>query len=344
MKRPPAASSGAGRDAEPVTRPPSTLPLPVPAPGPGSGPSVAVVPAVCPDLAVPAPAPASPTPTVPGLKASGPIVPGAMVPAPTVSPDGPVLSLGAGPGEDAEPDEPVTGLVAGRVAFSTVDGPGKRYVLRLQGCHFDCLACHMPSLLAARPPAMVRRSVEDVVEEIAEDAPFLTGVTISGGEPTLQPRFVHALASRLATHRATRRLTRMVETNGDAGPELWDLLAPVVDGFMVDLKALQDEKHVVLTGRSNVRVRNSIALLAARGLLYEVRLLPIPGINDSDAELEATAGWLLSLDPRIRVRVNEFHRLGTRAPARDLLRPRRAELVRYRQVLTRAGITDLVVP
>lgn len=239
---------------------------------------------------------------------------------------------------------PPAGLVAGRVAFSTVDGPGKRYVLLLQGCQFDCLSCHSPSALALRPTGLVPRTVEDVAEEIAEAAPYLNGVTISGGEPTRQPDFVQALLSRLASGRGTRRLTRFVESNGDADLQVWRSLMPVTDRFMIDLKAMDDETHVVLTGRSNARVLESIRFLADAGLLHEVRLLPIPGINDSDEELMAIAAWLLSVDAGIRVRVNEFRRWGTRQVARGLPGPHRADLVRYRHVLTRAGIEDLVVP
>lgn len=238
----------------------------------------------------------------------------------------------------------VTGFIAGRVAFSTVDGPGRRYVLRLQGCHFDCLVCRYPAMLPHRPPGLAPRRVDDVVAEIADVAPYLTGVTISGGEPTAQPDFVHALLSRLAEQRATRRLSRFVESNGDADLALWRRLAPVTDGFMVDLKVLDNETHLVLTGHSNARVLDSIRALADLGLLYEVRLLPVPGINDSNRELSAAAAWLLSVDPGIRVRVNEFHRFGAGPRAQELLPPRRADLVRYRHVLTRAGITDLVVP
>lgn len=251
----------------------------------------------------------------------------------------PVTTCGSGPAAGT-----VTGMVAGRVSFSTMDGPGKRYVLRLQGCHFDCLACRYPSTLPYRPPGLLARTVDDVVAEIAEVAAYLTGVTVSGGEPATQPDFVHALLSRLAEQRATRRLSRFVESNGDVDPALWHRLAPVADGFMVDLKAFDDETHVVLTGQSNTRVLDSIRVLVDLGLLYEVRLLPIPGINDSDEELSAAAAWLLSVDQGIRVRVNEFYRFGTGSGARELLRPRRADLVRYRHVLTRAGIADLIVP
>lgn len=242
------------------------------------------------------------------------------------------------------PAAPPTGLIAGRVAFSTVDGPGKRYVLQLQGCQFDCLTCRYPSALTQHPEGLAPRTVEDVAGEIAEVAPYLNGVTISGGEPTRQPGFVQALLSRLASGRGTRSLTRFIESNGDAELQVWRSLLPVTDGFMIDLKAMDDDTHAVLTGRSNARVLESIRFLADAGLLYEVRLLPIPGINDSDEELTAIATWLLSLDAGIRVRVNEFRRWGTRPVARGLPPPRRADLVRYRHVLARAGIADLVVP
>ncbi len=238
----------------------------------------------------------------------------------------------------------VTGLVAHRIAFSALHGPGRRHVLFLQGCQFDCLACANPELMPRRPRGLDARTVEDVLAEIRQDAPYLDGVTVSGGEPTAQPEFLHALLGELARGRGTSRLTRFVATNADAPAEVWDKLAPVTDGFLVDLKALDDDRHVVLTGRSNRRVLASIHDLAARGLLYEVRLLLIPGLNDSDVELRRTADWLLAVDPRIRLRVVEFGKRGTRVCARDLTEPRRRDFVRYWQVLSSAGVDDLVVP
>ncbi len=236
------------------------------------------------------------------------------------------------------------GLVAGLEPFSAVDGPGNRYVVFLQGCRFDCLACHNPATIPLRRKGSRPVGVDDVLAPIADAAPFLTGVTITGGEPTVQPGFVHELFSRLAADARTARLTRFLDSNGDAPPEVWQLLAPVTDGAMIDLKALDDEAHLVLTGRSNTRVLAAIRDLAGRGLLYEVRLLLVPGINDSDGQLARTAAWLLELDPAIRVRVNAFSPTGTRACARDLRPPGPDELAGYRDVLTAAGITDLTTP
>lgn len=235
----------------------------------------------------------------------------------------------------------VEGLVAGTVPLSAVDGPGNRFVVFLQGCGFDCLACHNPATIPARPRGAVPTPVSDVVDLVAADAVFLTGVTVTGGEPTAQPRFLAALLEGLAADPRTAHLTRFVDTNGDVEASFWDDLAPVLDGAMVDLKALDTERHIVLTGTDNYRVLASVSRLAALGLLHEVRLLLVPGLNDADADLDRTAHWLLALDPAVRVRVNGFGHHGTRAVARDLLAVTDDDRARYRRVLTAAGVRDL---
>lgn len=235
----------------------------------------------------------------------------------------------------------MTGLVAGTVPFSAVDGPGNRFVVFLQGCGFDCLACHNPATIPARPRGAVPSSVDAVVDRVAADAVFLTGVTVTGGEPTAQPDFLAALLEALAADPRTAHLSRFVDTNGDVDAGFWDRVAPVLDGAMVDLKALDTERHLVLTGTDNYRVLASVSRLAALGLLHEVRLLLVPGLNDSDADLTRTARWLLALDPAVRVRVNGFGHHGTRAVARDLRAVTDADLARYRAVLTAAGATTL---
>jgi pyruvate-formate lyase-activating enzyme len=184
--------------------------------------------------------------------------------------------------------------------------------------------------------------MEDVLAGIRDAAPFLTGVTVTGGEATLQAGFVRELFTELAADPATARLTRFVDSNGDADAAVWRALAPVTDGVMLDLKALDDEMHVVLTGHSNRRVLASIVDLAGRRLLHEVRLLFVPGLNDSVEVIDRTARWLLDADPDVRVRVIGFRREGTRPCARDLLEPTADDLAGYRERLTEAGVRHLV--
>ena len=232
--------------------------------------------------------------------------------------------------------------LAGSAPFSAVDGPGNRYVLFLQGCGWDCLSCHNPCSIPVRPPNMRPTPIEDVLAGIRDAAPFLTGVTVTGGEATLQAGFVRELFTELAGDPATARLTRFVDSNGDADPAVWQALAPVTDGVMLDLKALDDEMHVVLVGRSNRRVLASIVDLAGRRLLHEVRLLFVPGLNDAPDVVDRTARWLLDVDPEVRVRVIGFRRAGTRACARDLLAPTAEDVSRYRELLTDAGVRHLI--
>lgn len=237
----------------------------------------------------------------------------------------------------------VTGLVAGTVPFSAVDGPGNRFVVFLQGCGFDCLACHNPATIPLHPRRSVPTSVADVVAQVARVARFLTGVTVSGGEPTSQPEFLEALLRGLAADPRTAHLSRLVDSNGDAPIALWERLADVVDGVMLDLKAIDTERHIVLTGHGNHHVLASLTRLVALHRLHEVRLLLVPGLNDADEVLTRTAHWLVSLDPAIRVRVNSFRRQGTRACARELLEVTDADRLRYRRVLRAAGVQELTV-
>ena len=78
----------------------------------------------------------------------------------------------------------------------------------------------------------------------ARVAPFLSGVTVSGGEATLQAAFVRAFFERVGADPELGRLTRFVDSNGMAAAAVWDQLLPVTDGVMLDLKALDPHVHV----------------------------------------------------------------------------------------------------
>ena len=284
------------------------------------------------------------------------------------------------------PRADVTGLVAGTLRHSWVDGPGNRFVAFLQGCTFDCVACHNPftirvcdgcgvcvdacttGSLEARDGAIawnpdtclgcddcVRVCPSDstpktrrltpgaLADEVRPVAPFLSGVTVSGGEATMQAPFVRAWFEALRDDAKLSRLTRYVDTNGDAPRPTWDLLEPVMDAAMVDLKALDDAVHRELTGASNDRVRASIELLAARDQLYEVRLLIVPGRNDADEQVRRTGAYLADVAPAVRVKVIGFRRHGVRPAGRGLPEATPERLADVASLLRREGIGALTI-
>jgi YjjW family glycine radical enzyme activase len=277
------------------------------------------------------------------------------------------------------------GLVADTLEFSAVDGPGNRFVVFLQGCTFDCLACHNPytinpcvdcgecvdqcpsGALTLTPSGVVswnpdeclqgdhchavcryasspkarHLAVADLIERIRPAAPFLSGVTVSGGEATMQPHFLRALFDGIKADPTLRTLTCFVDTNGDAPSSTWSLLDPVLDGAMVDLKCLDPAIHVEITGADNTRTLDSIVRLAQDGKLYEVRLLILPGRNDDPELLTATGAWLADIDPRLRIKVIGFRRHGTRPSPIPLVEPTREHLQRCADLVAARG--DFVV-
>lgn len=225
----------------------------------------------------------------------------------------------------ASGERAVRGLVADTITFSSVDGPGNRFVVFLQGCNFDCLACHNPQTIPGNGVvdghAPRRVSVDELLEHMRAAAPFLGGVTVSGGEPTQQAAFLRELFTAIKADPALARLGCFIDSNGACELEVWESLAPVTDGVMIDLKCLDPEIHRALTGHSNDRVLASIRHLHALGLLYEVRMLILAGLNDDHDLIHRTAEWLAAIDPHMRVKLVGFRDHGARPHDPPLVEP-----------------------
>jgi len=277
-----------------------------------------------------------------------------------------------------------SGLVTDVIEFSAVDGPGNRFVVFLQGCNFDCLACHNPytinpcidcgicldacttgaltmvddrvvwteslctgtdACIVACPydstPKARPQAVAELMTQIRRAAGFISGVTVSGGEATQQAGFVQALFT--AVKAEFPHLTCFVDSNGAAEPAIWDELDDVMDAAMIDLKCLDDALHVKLTGKSNQQVLDSIRLLAERGKLYEVRLLLMAGLNDSDQFLTNTARWLAAIDPTMRLKVIGYRAHGVRPSAVPLVEPTPAQRDHYATILSAESPFDLLL-
>ena len=219
--------------------------------------------------------------------------------------------------------------VASIIPFSWVDGPGNRFVLFLQGCNFNCLACHNPQTIPLHTPRTRVMGVSEVLDDIRAAMPYISGITVSGGEATVQHEFVLELFKEIKSLPEFAHLTTFIDSNGNAPESIWESLALFTDGVMLDLKALDDASHIALTGSSNAVVLESIKFLDSINKLFEVRLLLVPGHNDSDEELIKTAVWLKSINPDMKIKINAFKRHGVRATARDWPEVSEEDLTRY---------------
>jgi len=240
-----------------------------------------------------------------------------------------------------------SGLVASTIPFSSVDGPGNRFVVFLQGCNFDCVACHNPQTIPGHSPAEGhvprRRSVEELLVDIGEVAPFLRGITVSGGEATQQPQFIHSLFDAIKADADLQRLTCFVDSNGGCSVDLWNDLAPRMDGAMIDLKCFDSAVHEQMTGQPNDRVLDSITHLEQLGLLYEVRLLIIDRVNDDPDLIRRTGEWLAAVNPEMRIKVIGFRSHGSRPHDPQLQEPSSTKLHDLADILASVGRFELQV-
>lgn len=172
-------------------------------------------------------------------------------------------------------------------------------------------------------------NVLEVLDEIRTAMPYISGITVSGGEATVQHEFVLELFKEIKRFPEFAHLTTFIDSNGNALESIWKSLAPYTDGVMLDLKALDDESHITLTGSSNTVVLESIKFLNSINKLFEVRLLLVPGQNDSDTELINTAAWLKGVNPEMKIKINAFKTHGVRATSRDWPEVSDEDLTRY---------------
>lgn len=234
-------------------------------------------------------------------------------------------------------------LVAGVAPVSFVDGPGARLTVFLQGCNLDCVTCHNPSLIDADGSAEWWE-IDALLELLRPRASFLRGVTVSGGEATGQLDGLVALFTAIGQAPGLGHLTRLVDTNGTLDPTGWERLAPVIQGAMIDLKAIDEATHRQLTGAGNAEVLRSIRVVHALGRLHEVRLLIIEGITDRPDDLERTARFVAELDPGIPLRVLAFRHHGTRTKARHWPETTTAACARVVDTLRAHGLREVRAP
>jgi YjjW family glycine radical enzyme activase len=207
----------------------------------------------------------------------------------------------------------------------------------------QCDACLRACPINANP--MVQHySVEQILEIARRHRPFLSGITVSGGEATLQLKFIIALFESVKADPELAELSCFIDTNGHLGAQSWDKLLSVTDGAMLDIKAFHQPLHAELTGMNNLQSLESAKTLYTAGKLYELRFLMIPGKTDCEAELNSLIDFVAALGSNVRVKLNAFQHHGVRGKALDWQKMSETGVIAAAERLRAAGIDNVITP
>lgn len=193
-------------------------------------------------------------------------------------------------------------------------------------------------------PMTYNYSVDDILKTIRKYLPFLTGITISGGEATLQLPFIQTLFNAIKQSNDLNHLTCFIDSNGYLAPTGWQKVENIMDGAMIDLKAWNNQVHKKLTGRDNQRVKETIKYLSKVNKLYEVRFLIIPDQTDLQDNAENIANFINNLDPTIKIRINAFHNHGVHGIAKYWKPATQQQVEIFASQLERYGLKHITLP
>lgn len=194
-------------------------------------------------------------------------------------------------------------------SFGTVDGPGIRFVLFLQGCHLQCKYCHNRDTWDMRCGEY--KTLDDIFEKIKRYKNYMMlsggGVTVTGGEPLLQVKFLIELFKKLKAE----GIHTCIDTSGIVA--ITDDVKEVLkytDLVLLDIKHIDDEKCKKLVGVSNKRELEFAQYLSDNNIKIWIRQVLVPGFTDDKQDLMKLRDFLKSLKTVENVQILPYHSMG----------------------------------
>ena len=193
-------------------------------------------------------------------------------------------------------------------SLGAVDGPGVRFVVFMQGCSLKCKYCQNRDTWDLHGGTTY--SVEELIKKILRYKNYIMpngGVTISGGEPLLQSKFLIELFTELKKY----NIHTCIDTSGSFAltsdiKELIDL----TDLFLLDIKCINDEKAKELTGVSNKKELAFAEYLSSIGKPMWIRQVLVPGFTDDNEDLLKLKEFISNLNNVEKVEILPYHDLG----------------------------------
>ena len=208
----------------------------------------------------------------------------------------------------------MTGNIHSFESFGTVDGPGIRYVIFMQGCPIRCKYCHNPDTRAFSGGSQY--SAEEVAQRALKYKKYWAGrggVTVTGGEPLVQAEFVTQLFSLLkkeGVHCCVDTSGATFNVNDGACVSKYNELLKYADLFLLDIKHINSGKCKQLTGADNVNTLSFAKYLSDNGKDIWIRYVLVPGVTDDENDLKETAEFIKTLKTVQKVEVLPYHTMG----------------------------------
>ena len=194
-------------------------------------------------------------------------------------------------------------------SFGTVDGPGIRFVLFLQGCHLQCKYCHNRDTWDLKGGEY--KTLDDIFEKIKRYKNYMLlsggGVTVTGGEPLLQVKFLIELFKKLKKE----GIHTCIDTSGIVAitDDIKELLK-YTDLVLLDIKHIDDEKCKKLVGVSNKRELEFAQYLSDNNIKIWIRQVLVPGYTDDEEDLKKLKKFIKSLKTVEKVQILPYHNMG----------------------------------
>lgn len=208
----------------------------------------------------------------------------------------------------------VTGTVHSLETFGSVDGPGVRFVVFLQGCALRCKFCHNPETWSC--DGGTKWTVSDLFQKVYRYRNYWGkkgGITVSGGEPLRQMEFVtefFEMARARGVHTALDTAGQPFRPDDPEYLANFDRLMRSTSLVILDLKEMDPERHRQLTGKDNANILAMARRISDLGVPLWIRHVLVPGVTDDEAGLRQMDEFISSLKTVQRVEVLPYHTLG----------------------------------
>ena len=251
----------------------------------------------------------------------------------------------------SEQNTNIKGNVHSIETCGTVDGPGIRFVIFMQGCPMRCLYCHNPDSWDYKENKIL--TVLDILKEYESVKEFCKGgITVTGGEPLVQADFV----AELFKQAADRDIHTALDTSGvlfsAENKSNYDKLLKYTNLVLLDIKHIDDEEHKKLTGHSNRNILEFAKYLSEINKPVWIRHVTVPTLTYNNEYLEKLGEFIGTLNnvkaldvlPYHDMAIEKYNKLGIDYPLKDIPPLSKEEAINARNIILNSYKTIKLQP